>query len=62
MINLELPTLAVLTWIVWRLSLVEKDVRKINDVLNIPVQSLIENIKDGKLTLSEQAKEKEMDI
>lgn len=53
---LQLPTLGILFWIVYRISFVEKRVGNIESLLHIPVQSLVASVKRGELTLSEQAK------
>lgn len=59
---LQLPTLATLLWIAYEqrviklsLSFLEGRIGNVEKMLNIPVQTLVANIKSGDLTLSEKA-------
>lgn len=60
---LQIPTIAIISWIAWRISFVEKRLERVEErntaiekILNIPVQALVGEIKKGNLTLTEKAK------
>lgn len=61
---LEIPVIAIISWVAYRLNFVEKKVlsierrqENIENILNIPVQSLVKQIENGELTLTEKARE-----
>lgn len=69
MIELELPMIALLTWIAFRQGLADRVIRsigerveKIEKILNIPVQMLVGKIDQGEATLSQKAIEEGAEV
>lgn len=51
MLLLEIPTMILISWIAWRLAVVEKTLAEVIKILGVPINLMLKKVQNGEVTL-----------